>query len=371
MNNQDNSQVSVLQYDPHIIPAESAARHQREGKHFCHTPPKQADSTLLHTTDGYTVDREGLLNNYAIELYSKPMCLTISPAYGQTPAASTLQHKRNTISPALETLGVPELVRTRCATDGTNVYTEWSGSVYAFVPQQQQQKLFNIIGMNVARCQQSQQGQWFLTSRELTFYLDPQTNQVLDRWKNPCTGEVVPVVHVANNPVQNTFEGESPVQVTGKTVIFSLDIPLTYPNVLANDPKFRDYSPQPLYQAGEFFKFTVPVREVINPALATAPDVTGSWMRIGPWLPWMKMKDQPGQLVYSATIRKLLHFEELSPFFQQEITSRLPVYKEAPHCFLAVKNQTSWTYFQQNFAAYLEGAQFPLPEQQTDPPCRQ
>ncbi len=84
----------------------------------------------------------------------------------------------------------------------------------------------------------------------------------------------------------------------------------------------------------------------------------------------MKMKGQPGQLVYSASIRKLLRFEELSPFLQQEITSRLPVYREAPRCFLAVDNQTSWTYFRQNFAAYLEGAQFPLPEKGTDPPCQ-
>ncbi|MBW4592996.1 MAG: DUF1838 domain-containing protein [Brasilonema angustatum HA4187-MV1] len=27
---------------------------------------------------------------------------------------------------------------------------------------------------------------------------------------------------------------------------------------------------------------------------------------MSPWLPWMKMKGKPGQLVYSASIRKLL-----------------------------------------------------------------
>lgn len=304
-------------------------------------------------------------------LFLLAVCLTTSPALGQTPAVSNVRENQDTISATQETLGVPEFVRTRCSTDGTNVYTEWTGSVYAFVPQQKQQKLFNIIGMNVARCLQNRQGQWFLTSRELTFYLDPQTNQVLDRWQNPWTREVVPVVHVANNPVQNVLEGETPIFVAGKNVIFSFDIPLTYPNVLASDPKFRNYSPQPLYQAGEFFKFTVPLREVTNPFLATAPNVSGTWTRIGPWLPWMKMKGQPGQLVYSASIRKLLRFEKLSPFLQQEITSRLPVYREAPRCFLAVDNQTSWTYFRQNFAAYLEKAQFPLPEKGTDPPCQQ
>lgn len=64
-------------YDPHIIPAETAARQEREGELFKTRPTEareasaatddQTDSGSLHTTDGYTVDKEGLLNNYAIE----------------------------------------------------------------------------------------------------------------------------------------------------------------------------------------------------------------------------------------------------------------------------------------------------------------
>lgn len=52
------------QYDPHIVPAETAAREEREGNKFKKTPEQEGD---LDTTEGYTVDKEGLLNNYAIE----------------------------------------------------------------------------------------------------------------------------------------------------------------------------------------------------------------------------------------------------------------------------------------------------------------
>jgi hypothetical protein len=47
-------------YDAGIIPAETAARKEREGEGY---------KTLSHNdaTDGYTVDNEGLLNNYAVE----------------------------------------------------------------------------------------------------------------------------------------------------------------------------------------------------------------------------------------------------------------------------------------------------------------
>lgn len=51
-------------YDRIITPAETAARVEREKENFKKLPDKEGD---LDTTAGYTVDREGLANNYAIE----------------------------------------------------------------------------------------------------------------------------------------------------------------------------------------------------------------------------------------------------------------------------------------------------------------
>lgn len=56
-------------YDPHLIPAETVAREAREGSHFGHVDhdnPKNVEH--IHTRDGYTVDQEGLINNYAVEV---------------------------------------------------------------------------------------------------------------------------------------------------------------------------------------------------------------------------------------------------------------------------------------------------------------
>ncbi|MBE9039571.1 hypothetical protein IQ235_02010 [Oscillatoriales cyanobacterium LEGE 11467] len=52
------------QYDRGIIPSETAARKEREGEDFKETPEAKGD---MDTTAGYTVDQEGLANNYAIE----------------------------------------------------------------------------------------------------------------------------------------------------------------------------------------------------------------------------------------------------------------------------------------------------------------
>ncbi|AFY34682.1 hypothetical protein [Calothrix sp. PCC 7507] len=72
-----SSRVEVDTYDRGIIPSETAARKDREGENFKKLPNEQAQSDALtddqtdaesiRTTDGYTVDKEGLLNNYAVE----------------------------------------------------------------------------------------------------------------------------------------------------------------------------------------------------------------------------------------------------------------------------------------------------------------
>lgn len=61
------AQAPGPQYDRGIVPAETAARKKREGASYKQTPVPEAEGGNAHTTDGYTSDREGLVNNYAIE----------------------------------------------------------------------------------------------------------------------------------------------------------------------------------------------------------------------------------------------------------------------------------------------------------------
>ncbi|MFM2063569.1 MAG: hypothetical protein RLZZ507_3240 [Cyanobacteriota bacterium] len=69
--------VETDTYDRGIIPAETAARKAREGENYKHVPSEenlsvaptddQTNAESIRTTDGYTVDKEGLLNNYPVE----------------------------------------------------------------------------------------------------------------------------------------------------------------------------------------------------------------------------------------------------------------------------------------------------------------
>jgi hypothetical protein len=72
-----SDRAEVDTYDRGIVPAETAARMEREGNTYKTLPTEereadaatddQTDSESVRTTDGYTVDKEGLLNNYAVE----------------------------------------------------------------------------------------------------------------------------------------------------------------------------------------------------------------------------------------------------------------------------------------------------------------
>ncbi|OBQ40829.1 MAG: hypothetical protein AN487_00500 [Anabaena sp. CRKS33] len=72
-----NEKIIADTYDRGIIPAETAARIKREGKNYKHIPTEedlasaatdhQTDINSIRTTDGYTMDQEGLLNNYPVE----------------------------------------------------------------------------------------------------------------------------------------------------------------------------------------------------------------------------------------------------------------------------------------------------------------
>ncbi|MEQ9237221.1 hypothetical protein [Coleofasciculus sp. E2-BRE-01] len=62
-------QIKYENYDRNLVPAEIAARHEREGDNYKTkiTGEKQTNPDSINTTEGYTVDNEGLVNNFAVE----------------------------------------------------------------------------------------------------------------------------------------------------------------------------------------------------------------------------------------------------------------------------------------------------------------
>ena len=83
----------------------------------------------------------------------------------------------------------------------------WQGVVYSRIPGEKDRHIFDVQGINVRQCarfEDETRGLGFRSvSREVMFYLDPATGEVLREWENPWTGETVEVIQVHNDPVNS------------------------------------------------------------------------------------------------------------------------------------------------------------------------
>lgn len=203
--------------------------------------------------------------------------------------------------------------------DPTKEKVGWiSGKAFGVRPNEKVRPLFKVEGFSVVRTKRLEDGSWRRMLREVVFYRDIETGEILKQWANPYTGETVRVVPIANDPFNFTitaFQPEGPsyggLQKTqasmkpflqdwsfgadGKMVL-QTGIDMIYPNAL--DPKkWVRESSGPMNRVSEHFIYVVDRADVENPALTHIPAV-GSWSRITPWLPWMLMGQADGHISY-------------------------------------------------------------------------
>lgn len=240
------------------------------------------------------------------------------------------------------------LVKMRCSLDPQEeVLLWWEGTLFAQDPEKKAAPLMGFEGYNICRAEKLADGTWRLVTRELTFYRDLATGQIIDEWDNPFSGERVEVVHVANDPVNTVLnapgrEVAMPWVEAGDTVMLTLNIPLAYPNPL-QPAQFPAESSGPMYIGSEHFMFFTPRAALEDPALSQVP-VTYGWTRLGPWLPWMKLGTRPGGLLYVAQGNKRASVDELPEDIRARIARHYPEYATAPAQWVQ-PNVTSWNYY--------------------------
>ena len=274
-------------------------------------------------------------------------------------AAQTLE----TLDPADPGDALTIARRIMCSTvdEAPAVFT-WSGDVYSRRMGERDRLLFRVEGMNVRACSAAsdpERGEGFaLVSRELLLYLDPETNEVIDRWQNPWTGETTEVLHVNNDPVNfEMFEtgrdGQPtvwPGEVTDGLWFQRTTVPLFYPNPLGGKYQAEVGG---TYHATEMFNFFGDTDSLLDPD--EEAEVHVGWARISDWLPWMKMGGREGTLYFHTAGSKVAGVDALPEVMRTAIAERFPLYAAPPPAGDDRENVTSWGWY----AAYAEGRALP------------
>ena len=198
-------------------------------------------------------------------------------------------------------------------------------------------------------------------SREVMFFLDPETNEVVRQWKNPWTDEVVEVVQVANDPVNartpswsRDKDGKGTATlgryliVDGVAFMGGGAARLFYDNPLAGD--YQEYIGNN-YHAAEFLTAAIPYEDLMDADATEVKDSVISWGRISRWMPWMKMGSRDGLLVFYTAGLRLPSFDDLPAVVKNEIHLNYPEYTAPPPLDDDRPNETSWTVFKNHIDA--------------------
>lgn len=255
--------------------------------------------------------------------------------------------------------------KTTCGTldEGKVRYGMWEGRAYSRVPGEKDKHIFNVIGVNTRQCSVKEdevRGHGYRSvSREIMIYLDPKTNEIIDMWKNPWTGREVPVVHVANDPVnmrgysfEKNKEGKSTAKTTmrkyGDVMVSSAEVPLFYSNPLGGE--YQAYVGG-AYHAMEIFNTYYKAEEITSSEIRDLTQSNISWSRVAQWLPWMQMGDKPGIMIFNATGFSTFDKAEVWEAIKKVVKDRYPTYLTPPPLDDPRPNETSWTVFK----TFMEG----------------
>lgn len=222
-------------------------------------------------------------------------------------------------------LGTPEgnvlaYARIQGSTDpDATSYSWYTGRVSGFRPGEAARDLMGIIGMGAVRMLPLTNAPGFqMLRKELGFFTDLATGEVIDRWTNPYLGEEVEVVHLANPAInapirpyrqaQGLYEeiddggrGEPfllPWKLIGGRAMTERHAHLWVKNPM--DPAiWQRESAGERIRISDSNSFNVAIDDLQDRRLRKVQSF-GNWTHQRPWQPWMLMGQSPGFIQYTC-----------------------------------------------------------------------
>jgi hypothetical protein len=227
------------------------------------------------------------------------------------------------------------LIKLQADLSGADAIGGFPGEVWGWVPGEGNRLLFRSYGVGASHVERVDNG-WRFYHREVMYYLDPDTGEILQDWVNPYTGKRVEVLHILNDPVHRfyaisggRFAAPFPYTVHDDDLVFRISV-FSFRDSVMPRKEYPLHSANNKYQAAELWIMNGRVSEVMNPDVSSASCVT-SWARVGQWLPFMEMGNRPGIMVYHSDSYKLLRgIAEIPDDIRSYTEKHHPEYLESP-----------------------------------------
>ncbi len=233
---------------------------------------------------------------------------------------------------------------------GKQKFGWYAGVVNGVKADEKVKPLFGFEGFSYARLIDEGNGVYQKVLREVGFYTDLKTGEILEEWVNPYTNEKVKVVPIANDPFNYKISSIIPKppsygglnkdempdipfllpwrETADNKVLMRTGIHLYYPSALQPEKWPRESSGK-MNRVSEMFSYVIDKEDLADPKKTTV-SYSGSWSRITPWLPWMLMGQAEGHCFYDCMMGGYDSMDVLSPKVREYAEKHYPKYFEAP-----------------------------------------
>ncbi len=214
-------------------------------------------------------------------------------------------------------------------------------------PEQKNIPILGYEGFGMSRKTLMPDGRWQNLHREISYYTDLRTGEILEEWINPLTEERVKVYPTNNDPVNSYYStefkqtfGEEGAQETvtfpfilpwetfGDRCVVTFQVHTKWPSPFKKDKWPREYIGE-WYKTSELFQVHFRMSEMNDPNRSKVYG-SGAWFKEAPFMPWMLMNNAPGRLIYNTKTFSLESNEMLPKKIRDYTEKNYPKYLSAP-----------------------------------------
>lgn len=186
--------------------------------------------------------------------------------------------------------------------------------------------LYGVLAGTFSRYVKLPDGNYEGRSFEIAYFTDWDTGDLIDKFKNPFTGETVDVPQTRMGPskILITADGFRPLAATSERSgmvfnnrflparVVNNDVWIVDETRVSTPPDFK--GPKFLYN--EVTTLHTTLTELNDPNLKQTPTLVHFNLLVG-WRPWLKMGDRPGHLLGNGTGRRYSKLTDYPPKYQE------------------------------------------------------